>query len=440
MSAASHPPVGSYLRCPSCNSLFETAASPSANKKKERKTLTCTENRHQFPVHRAVPDLLAPRYAEMLAATKNGHTSRGATAAQVRLATEWLSKALQLNIDPRLATRSDRVLRRLLAKLAVLIEEAGEADYTNADIREVCSILSSEAMSSGYRRHVADPAVASLEAVNYEKYEDILLRNVMTGCLATSTEVALIELGSGPGRLLHQYGSAISQRRDACEVYRRLGPQLYQPTSLPDGDRLQLVLGVDFASDMLQSAARWLKHDRLDDLVNKGTIAQLRATVRDLPVRFESDEWSETTRIACILFQTLGNQIGREAQLEMLKVARDLVGSRGVVFVSVFNASAFSEEGRSYYDSIRGSVGAPWFWGDRAFLSKRGVYSKWFFPDELRSLFRDADMEEAVILDDTSLKVFPRFGGYIDLQSQERYKRRALIGVYSRGLKVTVTG
>lgn len=347
---------------------------------------------------------------------------------------------MQMNIDLKLATRSDKVLQRLLTRLALLIEGSGSASYTNADIREVCSILSSEAMSGGYRRHVADPAVASLEAVNYEKYEDILLRNVMKGCLATSTEVALIELGSGPGRLLHQYGSAISQRSDACEVYRRLGPRLYRPESLPDGDRLRLVLGVDFASDMLQSAARWLKHDKLDDLVVKGTISQVRATVRDVPISFETEEWNDTTRVACVLFQTLGNQIGREAQLDVLRVARDLVGPRGVVFVSVFNASAFAGEGRSYYESIRGSVGASWYWGDRAFLSKRGVYSKWFFPEELRSLFRDADMEDAVILDDSTLQVVPTFGGYIDLQSQERYKRRALIGVYSRGLDVSVTG
>jgi uncharacterized protein YbaR (Trm112 family) len=440
MNDGLHPPVGSYLCCPACGSMFESAVPSAFMGKRERKFLQCQEQGHRFPLHRGVPDLLAPQYADMLAAVKNGGASRGATTAQVLLATDWLSEVLQLKVDPRLATRSDKALRRLLARLAVLIEEADAKSYSMADIREVCSILASEAMSSGYRRHVADPAVASLEAVNYEKYEDILLRNVVTGCLATSNEVALIELGSGPGRLLHQYGSTISQRRDACEVYRRLGPQLYRPASLPDGDRLQLVLGVDFASDMLQSAARWLKHDKLDDLISRGTIAQLRATVRDLPVSFQHGDWNDTTRVACILFQTLGNQIGREAQLEMLKVARDLVGPRGVVFVSVFNASAFPSEGQSYYESIRGSVGAPWYWGDRSFLSKRGVYSKWFFPDELRSLFHDADMADAVILDDGALKVFPRFGGYINLKSQERYKRRALVGIFARGVEATVTG
>jgi hypothetical protein len=433
------PTPKSYLRCPECGSKFTPDPPVSRQGKRDRKkTLRCVQGGHCFPVDRSVPNLLSPRYGEMLSTVKNGRSSR-ATQSQIKTATEWLSQALEMNLDVSRVTGSDKALRRLLAQLATLLKAGPDEDFTDADIREVCSILSSEAMSSGYRRHVADPAVASLEAVNYEKYEDILLREVMLNCLGTSSKVALIELGSGPGRLLHQYGSTVSQRDDACEMYRRLGPQLYQPASLQDRTGLQLVLGVDFAHDMLQSAARWLKRDRLDDLVDGGVISQIRATVRDLPVSFEEEEWKDTTRIACVLFQTLGNQIGRSAQLEMLQVARDLVGPRGVVFVSVFNARSFGEEGQSYYNSIRGSVGAPWYWGDRAFLSKRGVYSKWFYSEELRSLFDDADMSDAVILEDDSLSVFPEYSEYIDIESQERYKQRALVGVCSRGLKVTVT-
>jgi hypothetical protein len=276
-----------------------------------------------------------------------------------------------------------------------------------------------------------------MEAVNYEKYEDILLRNVMNGCLATGQQVALIELGSGPGRLLHQYGSTLSRDENACLLYRRLGPQLYLPATLPHGDGLRLVLGVDFAQDMLESAARWFKQDRLGDLVEKGTISQVRATVRDLPVDF-TPAWDDTTRVACILFQTLGNQIGRTLQLEMLRVARRLVGKKGVVFVSVFNAESFDEQGPSYYRSIKGSVGVPWAWGSRAFLSTRGVYSQWFYPDEIRSLFAEAGMEGAQILDERALRVFPEYESYIDTRSQERYKRRALVGVYATGVHIDV--
>jgi hypothetical protein len=304
------------------------------------------------------------------------------------------------------------------------------------DVRELYSVLAAEAMSRGYRQYVADPAVASMEAVNYEKYEDILLRKVVLGSLAQSEDVALIELGSGPGRLLHQYGSAIAQGMDVCEYYRRLSPQLYKPENLPHHERLRLLLGVDFSEDMLQSASRWLARDGLGSFVERGTIAQMRATVRDLPVDFSTPEWSGTTRIACILFQTLGNQLGTNLQVEMLESARRCVGPRGVVFVSVFNAESFSEQGAPYYQSIEGSVGDTWALEERSFLSQRGVFSKWLYPNELENLFAEAGMEDAVVFDEDDLRAFPEYGSYIDTDSQERYKRRALVGVYTAGIDV----
>jgi hypothetical protein len=431
-------PAKSYLRCPECGEPFKPGINVSSGKGRERKALCCSTENHCFAVSRAVPNLLPPRYSKLLKAVKNGKAPKP-TSKRLEVATEWLAGSLGMDLDPNEVKPRDEGLRKLLAQLAILLETANDAGVSQADVCEMWSILSSEAMSFGYKRHVADPAVASLEAVNYEKYEDILLRKAMTSCLSKKKDVALIELGSGPGRLLHQYGSTISPREDACEVYRRLGPQLYEPESLPDREYLRLLLGIDFAQDMLQKAAGWLKRDRLGDLVDNGTISQVRTTVRDLPVTFKDPEWRGTTRIACILFQTLGNQIGREAQLDMLRVARELVGRRGVVFVSVFNACAFQAEGSSYYSSIKGSVGVPWFWDERAFLSKRGVYSKWFYPDELRSLFDDAGMSNATILDDGSLSVFPEFGEYISLKKQKRYKRRALVGVYSRGLDISLT-
>lgn len=351
----------------------------------------------------------------------------------------WLIDTLDMETSIPLISPTDRVLQRLLSQVAALLALAREMRLDADDVREVYAILAGEAMSGGYRRHVADPARASMEAVNYEKYEDILLRRVMSSALAQSEAVALIELGSGPGRLLHQYGSTISSHRDACQVYRRLGPQLYRPSRLPEHDRLRLVLGVDFADDMLQSASKWLVQDKLGDLVVSGRIAQVRATVREVPLAFPSPEWDGTTRIACILFQTLGNQLSRELQVEMLRSARRCIGERGVVFVSVFNAQSFEEQGRQYYESIEGSVGPVWAFDKRSFLSKVGVYSRWLFPEELRDLMADAGMSDAAVLTGETLKAFPDYDPYIDVARQDRYKRRALIGVYSRGLAVDVT-
>ena len=423
-----------YLVCPVCREALQNGTSNGHGGK--CRAVACPKG-HKFPRVASVPNLLPPRYTSVLTALKKPGT-RG-SQVKIKVAKAWLSDALEIDLRSTRIASSEKPLRRFLIKLGTLVSQASELGLNELDLRELCTLLSSEAMSAGYRRYVADPAVASMEAVNYEKYEDILLRRVVADSIATGKDVALIELGSGPGRLLHQYGSVISTRDDACVTYRRLGPLLYSPESLPNRDKLTLLLGIDFADDMLRSADRWLRRDHLGDLVSSGRISQVCATVRDLPVSFDEATWGDTTRIACVLFQTLGNQIGHSLQLEMLKVARSLIGKRGVVFVSVFNAKSFEQQGERYYDSIRKSVGPPWHRSDREFLSKRGVYSKWFEARELRALFEEAGMAGASILSEDELTTMPDYESYIDSNSQAQCKQRALIGIYSRGLKLSVT-
>jgi hypothetical protein len=84
----------------------------------------------------------------------------------------------------------------------------------------------------------------------------------------------------------------------------------------------------------------------------------------------------------------------------MLRSALECIGDKGIVFVSVFNAQSFGEQGQSYYENIEGSVGGIWGISDRAFLSDRGVYSRWLFPDELEKLFAEAGMGKAEIMDE----------------------------------------
>jgi hypothetical protein len=431
MNSAKRFVVGSYLRCPDCGSRFDDSLTPIGPNRKE---MHCVEHQHSFIMTNSVPDLLPRRYLNLLDSVKHGRAAL-ATREQVEVATDWLSRELGLPLDSSNVRPRDEAPRRLLRRVAMLVRMKERLECSDADIRVVYSILAAEAMSSGYRRNIADPASASPEAVNYEQYEDILLRKAMESCLATGDGVALIELGSGPGRVLQQYGSVLSPRGGVSTVYRRMGQQLYEPEYLMHRDRLQLVLGIDFVHDMLQSAARWFRENRLQDLVLNGTISQVRAAATSgLPIRFDSPEWRDTTRIACILYQTLGQQVGRDAQLDMLRAARELVGERGIVFVSAFNAQAFGREGASYYDSVREAVGASWYCGDRSFLSKRGVYSKWFRPNELRSLFDDAQMRQAVVLDGDALPTFPKYREYIKSKIQKQYKGRVLLGVYARGV------
>ncbi len=125
--------------------------------------------------------------------------------------------------------------------------------------------------------------------------------------------------------------------------------------------------------------------------------------------------------------------------LQRLHCGAPAGASRGVVFVSVFNGRSLEEQGRQYYESIEGSVGPVWAFDQRAFLSKFGVYSRWLFPVELQDLMAPAGMDDAAVLTEEMLKAFPDYDDYIDVARQDRYKRRALIGAYSRGLDVEVT-
>lgn len=425
----------SYLRCPECGSHFSDDAYRRWKVSRDEKMLRCETYGHRFAVKHAVADLLPPHYAAVL--ERLDFAARQTKPTDLELATDWLGDALGLQ-PPTLVPGRNRTLRQLLNRVAALLHIAREMKLDQTDIRELYAILAGEAMAAGYRQHVADPARASLEAVNFEKYEDILLRNVVSNVLAQCAQAALIELGSGPGRLLHQYGSTIATRRGAGEPYRRLSPELYSPDSLKQHERLQLLLGVDFAEDMLLSASRWLTEDLLGDLLETGRIAQVRATVRNVPLDFADPEWRGTARIACILFQTLGNQLGKTLQVAMLESARRCVGDNGVVFVSVFNAEAFQEQGLPYYESIEGSVGGVWGLDERAFLSDRGVYSRWLYPHELTNLMEAAGMVGATVIHGDDLATFPEFASYIDEQSQLRYKRRALIGIYSKGISIAL--
>jgi hypothetical protein len=427
----------SYLRCPDCGSPFSEASEGRWRLSSEQRTLRCIEHGHRSGVADAVADLLNPKYAEVLELLEE---SPKAKPGAVEEATDWLRRTLQLSSGLTPVRQGDRVLQGLLSDVSGLLTSARDMRLSGEDVNEVYALLAGRAMARGYRKHVADPAGASMEAVNYEKYEDILLRNVVEQALSQSEALALIELGSGPGRILHQYGSTMSKTRHACEVYRRIGPLLYQPSHLKGHERLRLVLGVDFAREMLESASKWLAQNKLGDLVEGGRLAQVRATVRNVPIDFDGPDWSKTTRVACILFQTIGNQLSRNLQVEMLKSARRAIGDRGIVFVSAFNGESFAEQGRPYYESIEGSIGAIWALDERSVLTKRGVFSRWLFPEEFRKLLADADMADAQLLTEQRLATFPDFGGYIDIKSQERYKRRALIGVYARGVDFDLGG
>lgn len=430
------PPI-----CPVCGAPL-AKSSNSANS--GRRWLECDRCKSRYAVKSQIPDMLPETYKKVIAGWKTNLSDarflqgidKSTQAFAVANGIDWLGAVLGIPVEElRKLGRRSRSLDRMLACLLPVIQ-SNELD--ERDKRELYSILSSELMAVGYRRHVADPAVAPLEAVNYEKYEDILLRRILNSSLSQSDSVIMIELGSGVGRVLHQYGSCISHNPRACVTYRR-HLELYRPETLTNPDALDLLIGLDFSDYMLTKSARWLQQDNLGDLVRSGRIVQVLGSVRKLDFDFEAAGLEDSRRVVCILFQTIGNQIGRDLQVEMLARARALSGKNGVVLVSAFNGATFQEQGREYYESIRGSVGNPWVWGDDFFLSEKGVYSKWLTKSALDSLFVDAGMTGASILTDEDLGVFPIYKSYIDTENQSRYKRRGLIGVYSSSSQAAIS-
>lgn len=427
------PPLDSAMRCTICGHR-PMAVTGHAVGERRASLLICPHCGQEYKVADHIPDMLLPEIRTAMSRWKIGISeAKFLRGAKPGLAEDdvisWLAKSLNVPSQVLQESRS-RTMRRLLVSMAVTLEDGNLSEDQQ---RELFGILASELMASGYREHVADPAQASMEAVSYERYEDILLRQVMNFVLAGDQPVVLVELGSGVGRLLHQYGSGISTNDEACIYYRRLGPQLYRPDYLPNGDNLRLIVGVDFSRYMLKKSVAWLQSDRLGPLIREGRIAQLLGTIRSLRLGFDDGVLTNSVRVVCILFQTIGNQLGSDLQVEMLKKAKDIAGPDGVVFVSAFNGEAFDQQSKAYYESIVRSVGQAWYWGDDFFLSKKGVYSKWMRPDEMKRLFRQADMKQAVVLNDDMLPVFEDYARYTAVNKQIRYKRRAIIGVYADG-------
>lgn len=347
-------------------------------------------------------------------------------------ARRWLEEC----IGHSLVGTDTRGLRQLERRVAALREVTRRHGLTDKEVRDVYAIAASHAMSAGYRRNVADQLYASLYAVSYEKYEDILLRLVMNNCLATD-DCVLIELGSGVGRLLHQYASCVSSRPDACRPYRRAGAALYDPAALPNGHRLRLMIGVDFEEQMLRRAMGWFRESKVAELATaEGRMLQILGSASEIQIDMDETAYANSTKIVCVLFQTLGNQLGADLQKDLLKHAVQLAGPRGLVFVSAFNATAFDEQAAPYYDDIRRSVGSILVSDDHLFLSSKGVYSRWFDPNVFRHLLQSVGGAEVSVLDANSLGIFGDYDRYIDRQSQAHYRKRALIGILGVGMGI----
>jgi len=370
-----------------------------------------------------VPELLPPKIRVLsseMDRLNHNFPDFSPTHQDLNLAKTWFAEELGISK----ADVKWRKARKLLRQLAYVLQRCHEMDLNPKETKLVVGMLGSKNMSYEYKTHIADVLSGSIEASGYELYEEIALReNVVKEVIKNNT--ALIEIGSGVGRLLHQYGSRIKRKLSSRgERYRRFLRLLYSYD--PQYARhLKLILGLDFERRMINEASSWLKASGLWPLVQSQRIMQVLALASTFNVNINPSYH----KIVTSLFQTLGNQLGEALQIDMLKKAREFASPNGTVFISVFNASVFETYAKSYYRSIEASVGKAIYCKDSVFLSSRGVFSLWFTPEKIRKLCKEAGYGKIKILSDGNLKPFAHFNDYLKTREQERFKRRAIFAI-----------
>lgn len=333
----------------------------------------------------------------------------------------WLSKKLGVSSEDVRWGKNDL----FRSQLAFTLKSSRENDLSRDEKEILVEMLGARNMSFKYKSRIADQLSASGEASAYEAYEDILLRAQVDKAIAEKGDIAIIEIGSGVGRLLHQYGTCMTRNLSPNGArYRRFANLFYDYVEKYD-KHIKLLIGLDFERRMINKALVWLRRSGLTPLIEEYRIVQLRALATKLNI--ETDP--KITKIVTILFQTLGNQLGEEQKISLLKKAKEFASPNGIVFVSVFNKQSFSQQAYRYYDSIRESVGRIAYCQDGVFLSDKGVFSVWFEIEELRDLFRKAGFSNVTILEGKDLETFQNYDRYIDISEQSRYKERAIIAI-----------
>jgi len=298
----------------------------------------------------------------------------------------------------------------------------------------VKQIAASEKMAPGYLRYVVDYRSATSAAYYYERYEDLVLRDILERCFDEKRKVVLIELGSGPGRYLVQYGAKVSKRKDACLDFRTVEDikRFYAYDKRYD-DYLKLIIGVDFSQRMIRDALRWLTTNKLDELVYTDRILQVLGIAQHLNLSFEGTEYQDCTKVVACVFQTLGNQVTHELQIKLLEKMKEIASSNGIVVVSVFSKEVFSDYLEKYYGKITKSIGKIIFnrkdLDNAVVRTKKGVYSRWMTENELLDLLIRAGFqaENIEVKTGVRLPLFKEDFDYVPEGEQEKIQKRGII-------------
>lgn len=422
------------LACPVCLSRLSLEASPDAGWP-NKGTLVCPECSSEYRIKSYIPHLLPPhlekafnKLQSSLTAARKGHLRIGIPERQI--ARDWLLGVLSLTYPVRKAQGI-----QLWRDAAILLRIASDLDLSYDERCELLAMYAAFRMAPRYRARVADQLGASLHAALYERYEDILLRGLVEQAL--ERPMVLIELGSGVGRVLHQYASCLKNEGTAAP-YKLMFPQMYSGEKLRNLENLKLLLGLDFQERMFSYSNAWLRESKLSSMVTDARLMQVLGTVQHLPFALNGSVFGRATKVVCVLFQTIGNQLTPGLRSEMLRKAWNVVKPSGILLVSAFNGTAFNEQGVPYYADISASVGKPIYSSENTFLSSRGVYSKWMTPDELRETLEEAGIEKFRILTEAELPILHKYQEYLPIESQEFLRKRALVAVASSNRRLDI--
>lgn len=398
------------LRCPldSSRLVLDKDSAHLINDYVDKGKLFCQAQNHQFHFEKGVPHLITPAIREQL---------------------EW-------------EMRKSRFF--LLRKRRGPAPEEKGILLSEEDSHLIKQIQAMDKMASGYRKYVVDSfEFAPNSAVFYERYEDLWVRDLVQKNMKKSKEegvgVVLIEVGSGPGRYLIQYGGKIKSDKFACEKYRN-HPDMGRFYSYDKeyANNLKLIVGIDFSQEMINSALQWIHENNLDDLLYEGRILMLKAIAQYLELSFDSTPFKDSYKVVTCVFQTLGNQLDRNLQVKMLRKMCEFAKPHGTILVSVFNKDVFLEYLPKYYEKIEPSIGEIISSEKERELAtlrtKWGVYSRWFHEMELRNLFIEASrvapfgkLADVEIKSGDKLPLFAKDTDYLSREVQKAVRRRGII-------------
>jgi uncharacterized protein YbaR (Trm112 family)/SAM-dependent methyltransferase len=306
---------------------------------------------------------------------------------------------------------------------------------------------SGEMVPETYYVNVADPRTSVPGARNYERYEDLILDKLIDEYVKSERKLIFVEMGSGTGRYLIRYSARISnekpwRRHRVCRPYRsRKELKRYYLYDKDYAKNLQLIVGIEFQETMVKLTLDLLRKMGLGYLLGKRIIPIIGAG-QYLNLKFDQmDEYKYSNKLVTCMFQTLGNQSLRELQVKLIKTMKSIAMPNGKIVISVFNKRKFWDWGLPvfYKQQVEPTVGeinekdpkVKEMQKKGILLTKKGVYSEWFYKEDLKALLDDAELK-AEVYDNTDLVKkfdFTEHRDYLPYDTETEVTSRAIIAV-----------